>query len=925
MPRFDPPSAWRRVERGWDLARAYCRAALMSRRRDDDQLRADLEFHLEQVALEQRRAGMPEAAARQSALRTFGNPVRVIEEVRDMSPWSSIERLAQDVRYGVRGFFRAPAFTATIIFSLGLAIGASTAIFSVVDAFVFRWLPVHQPERLFTLRAQGTPMPGGGIGRAFQVSYPDFLTVRDRLPQFAQVAAGGGRLDRYNITASGPDGGLDPQQAWIEMVSGNYFSTLGVGASRGRVLTPDDDRAAGASPVAVISHAYWRRRFASASDVVGRTLAWNDATFVIVGVGAEGFTGLTTGFATDIWLPQTMQPLAIPEAPNFLTNGNARWIQLVARLKPDVTVEQGSAAANLVWQQLERERGGAASAAPSQTSNPTRLELASLAAGFDGPRVRFAQPLVIVFVVMMLVLTVACVTVANLVLARAVGRTREFAVRRALGASRGRIMRQLATESALLAGAAGVLGLFVGLWLGESVPRLLDVDLLSGAARLDVGLNLRVLGFVAALCVLATLSVGLAPILKGSKASLTFGLSGTRTTGDRAGVGIRRGLIVAQVAVSFVLLTGGALFTRTVQNLASIDIGIDSDHTLIVWTRPGQTALVDDDRKAMYERAADALSRLPNVRTVGFSYGALFPPNPGTSAVVPVDGRQQNVSATAVWRYAAPKMLEAVGIPLVAGRDFSERDQAKTPHVAIVNRVLARQFFADENPIGHHFRFTNGGGPIEIVGVMADTAFESPRDAPRPSFYLAHRQVGGNPGGIVWLAVRTTDRSVDLSAPIRQTLRGISPDLAVLSIEYMSDVLDRARGQERLLALTSTSLAAVATVLTYVGLYGLIAFMTARRTHEIGLRLALGATRGNVVWSILRESVMLVAAGGCLGIPAALAATSLLSNRFYGVASRDPLTIAGAAILMLIVAVLASLLPARRAAMTTPTIALRCE
>jgi hypothetical protein len=375
------------------------------------------------------------------------------------------------------------------------------------------------------------------------------------------------------------------------------------------------------------------------------------------------------------------------------------------------------------------------------------------------------------------------------------------------------------------------------------VPRLLDVDLLSGAAQLDFHLNLRVLGFVAALCLLAVLTVGLAPVLKSSRASLTSGLSGARATGDNAaGVRVRRGLVVAQVVVSLVLLTSGGLFARTVQNLASIDIGTESHDTLLVWTRPGQTALSPTDVKAMYDRAVAALSVLPGVRVASFSYGALFQPDPGGSAVLPADGGTRDVPVTALWRFAAPRMTEAVGIPIVAGRDLSERDTLTTPRVAIVNGLLARQLFGNEDPVGRRFRFANGRTPIEIVGVMRDTAFESPREGPRPSFYLSHRQEAGSPGGIVWLAIRTNDSPADLPASIRRTLLEISPNLAVLSIEHASEALDRARGQERLLAVTSGSLALVATVLSYVGLYGLIAFMTLRRTQEIGLRLAVNET-----------------------------------------------------------------------------------
>jgi predicted permease len=927
MPRFDSPSTRQRIQRCWDVVRAWVRALLISRRRDDQQLRADLDFHLEQAAAEQRRGGLSEQAARLSALKAFGSPARVIDEVREMSPWTALERVVQDLRYGVRGFLRTPAFTVTVVLSLGLAIGANTAIFGVVDAFVFRPLPVHQPEGLFTLRLQGTAA-AGGPGRAYELSYPQFMILRDRVPHFAHVAARGGRLDRYNITASGAGGGLDPQQAWIEPVSGNYFSTLGLRASQGRLLTPDDDAVPGASPVAIISHAYWRRRFASAPDVVGRTLAWNDATFVIVGVGPERFAGVTTALATDIWVPLTMQPQAIPEAAHFLTDGAARWVQLVVRLRPDVSVDQANDATNIAWQQVERERGAAIQGERSTTASTPRLELASLARGFQGPRSRFAQPLTIVLIVTMLVLLVACVTVANLVLARSVARAREFAVRRALGASRGRLIRQIVTESALLTCCAGGLGLLLGWWIGTGMPRLLDVDLLAGAARLDVRFDERLLAFAAALCLLSIAIVGLAPVLKSSNVSLTSGLTGARSVGDGAtGIRIRRGLVVAQVVVSLVLLTGGGLFVRTLQNLASIDIGTESRDTLIVWTRPGQTALTGRDLTALYDRAAVALSALPGVRAAGFSYGALFPTDPPGIAIESIDGRppRGRQSSSALYRYASPKMLDAVGLPLIAGRDFSERDSATAPRAAIVNGVLARQFFGTEDPIGRHFRFANSSQPFEIVGVMRDTTFESPREPPRPTFYLSHRQATGSPGGIVWFAVRSPGARPDLPAQIRRTLHDLSSNLAVLSIECAGDVLDRARGQERLLAMVSASFAVVATLLTYVGLYGIIAFTTARRTQEIGLRLALGATRGSVVGSVLRESLVLVLVGVCIGVPAAVATTSLLANRLYGVAATDPMTIAVAATVMVAVALIAGYMPARRASMTAPTVALRCE
>ena len=924
MRPFDPRSRRLLLANAWDAAVARVRALVRARRREEAQLRADLAFHVEQLAAEQMRAGVSEDAARRSALRTFGNPASVIEEVKDMSPWSGLERIAQDVRYGARGLLSTPAFTATIVLSLGLAIGANTAIFGVADAFVFRPLPVHEPERLFTLQLQRSP--GAGLGRPYELSYQQFAELRDRLPPSLAIAGRGGRLDRYNITASGPGGGADAQQAWIEPVSGAYFPTLGLQASRGRLFTPDDDRAPGTHPVAVISHAYWQRRLASAPDVLGRRLTWNNATFTIVGVTPERFTGLTTGVVTDIWVPLPMAPQAIPEAPRLLTDERARWVQIVGRLGSGMSGDQGAAAINVVWRQMQFERPGAGQGALS-SSSVSPMELVSLGRGFEGPRSRFAEPLTVVLIVMLLVLLIACVTVANLVLARSHARAREFAVRQALGASRPRLMRQILTESALLACCAASVGTVLGLWAGTAAPHLLDIDFVSGAARLDVRLDARLLAFTALLSLLTTVLVGFAPVLKSAKVPLTFALSDGRAAGQNAGsVRMRRALVVVQVAMSLVLLTGGALLVRSLHHLLSADTGAESHDTLIVWTRPGQTALDSQGQMALYEQAVAALSSLPGVRAASFSYGALFPAEPAGTAVEPIDGRAGPTgSAPALWRYAAPHMLQAVGIPLLAGRDFSIGDTATSPRVGIINGVLARQLFGDDEPLGRHFRFARDGQPIEIIGIVRDTTFEAPREHARPSFYLPHRQAPGSPGGLVWLAVRSTGEPHDLPTQVRRTLHTLSPNLAVLSIEPADEVLARTRGQERLLAIVSGGFATVATLLTYVGLYGIVAFTMARRTREIGLRLALGATPGSVITLVLRESLLLVLIGAGLGLPAAMSAASLLKTRLYGVAPSDPLAIAGAAGVMMAVALIAGYLPARRASRIQPTVALRSE
>jgi predicted permease len=466
----------------------------------------------------------------------------------------------------------------------------------------------------------------------------------------------------------------------------------------------------------------------------------------------------------------------------------------------------------------------------------------------------------------------------------------------------------------------------LGLWVGAGVPQLLDVNLLSRAAQLDIRLDARLLAFGSVLCAISMVIFGLAPVLSGSRLSLVAALTGGRVTGASTGrVRLARGLVVVQLAVSLVLLTGAGLFIRSLQSLASIDIGVESRNTWIVWTRPGQTALDERALRTMYEAGAASLRQLPGVREASLSYGALFPNFPRGSAIQAIDGPLQPTSATteALWRFSAPRLLGAVGIPLIAGRDFSDRDHQSAAHVAIVNQVLARDLFGAGDPIGRRFRFTNGGEPIEIVGLMRDTVFESPREAPQPTFYLPHTQAEGRPGGLVWLAVRPASAGDELPSQIRRTLRELSPNLAILSIERMGDALDRARAQERLLAIVSIGFAAVAAVLTSIGLYGIIAFTTARRLHEVGVRLALGATSGSVVRLVLRDTMVMMSIGIAIGAPAALALSSLVESQLYGVAAHDPLTLFAATALMACVAVAAGYLPARRAAMTDPTIVLR--
>jgi predicted permease len=872
-------------------------------------LEDELRFHVERLTQRGTADGLTPAQSRLAALRAMGGLEQRKEECRDLRRVRFFEDCAHDLRYAARMLQRNPVFAGVAIVSLALGIGANTAIFSVVDALTLRALPVREPRQLvaFTVVAPQR--------ESINFSYPAYLALRDRLPMFEGIVAAAQPLDRYNIGLGGA--GVDSRQAFVAPVSGNYFSVLGVGAAAGRTLSSGDDRPE-AEPVTVLSYGYWQSRFGLAGDVVGRQLTLNGSTFTIVGVAPRGFTGEQTGRATDLWFPMAMEPLVIPEAADYLTNTNVTWLRIIARLAPGSPLQQASAAADAAWQQ-------AASAGSPNTANAAareRLELAPFVRGFEPYRNMFGQPLTIVMIIVSLVLLIACVNVANLLLVRSAAREHEVALRLSLGASRGRIVRQLITENLLLAVPAGVLGMLIGVWLGAGAPNAMATDALFGSVRLDVRLDRRILGFSAAVSFLSLMIFGLAPAISASRPSLTPGL---KKGGAQSGAVLSgRMLVIAQVALSIVLLVGAGLFVRTLRNLQIQDRGLDSGNVLLVWTRHGQTGLGRTAAlSALYARACDRLLVLPGVRSVSYAGMSLFARRVGTSAIS-IES-QPEASNAAAWNYVAPRFLETLGIPLLAGRDFTPQDNLPaSARVAIVNDTMARQFFPNANPIGRHFGFSPTAPQWEIIGVMGTAHLQSLRGETGPEFYIPYRE-GSNISGLIWLAIRANGDPADLAAQVRRELMVLDRNLAILKIEPLPDALDHAMGQERLLAALSGSFGAFALALTCLGLYGVISFTTARRTSEIGVRIALGATRTRVASMVLKESFIVAAIGVVIGVPAALLAARTISSGLFGVSPDDPFTIAAAVAAMLLVACAAALVPARRAARIDPIQALRCE
>jgi predicted permease len=899
---------------------------LFRKRSSERDLADEIDSHLQLHIADNLRAGMNPEEARRQALLKLGGVEATKESYRDRRGIPMLETLLQDLRYGLRMMRRSPGFTAVAVLSLALGIGANTAIFSVIDALLLRNLPVQNPERLVMAHPQDSP-------RAAQsYSYPLFLRIRDGARGFSHVSAIS-VTDRSNVTINGPGGGLDAGLVRVALVSGNYFSMLGVQPALGRAFTPDEDRVPGAHPLVVISDRYWQRAFARSSEVLGRTLTMNGTAFTIVGVTPRNFLGDWVGRPTDLWIPMAMQSQVTVEMPGFLTRGNG-WLRIVARLQPGIRREQAQASADAINQQYLREIAG---------PNPpplvlrqiaeSHLELVPAGGGFSPLRFSFGQSLVILAVVVGLVLLIACANVAGLLLARATARQREMAVRLAVGAGQRRLIRQLLTESVLLSVLGGALGLVFSVW-GTSAfstfslgPTQLDSRAPSQWISLDLHADARMFAFAAALCLLTGILFGLAPAFRGSRVSLTPSLTGRGSSADGRRLGLGKLLVIAQVALSILLLIGAGLFLRTLRNLRAQDLGLDRQHVLLVWASLGQTGRHGDPVLDFWRNVQERASALPGVMSAGITNQGLLN---GWDGGVPdepmkIRGRVSQGNGLGGWRtFVTPGFFEAAGIQLLAGRDFTERDTEKAHRVVIINQAMAHYYFGNDNPVGEYLL---AGGPedwAEIIGVTKDFTGGTPRVRALELPYYSYRQFG-HAMERMCLVVRTAGNPAGMAARIRQELRVIDPALPILKIDTVSEQLDDVLVQERIIATLAGFFGVLAVLLACLGLYGVMSYTAARRTNEIGIRVALGASRRNVLGMVLKEALLMVFAGIAIGLPVALAATRLISAKLFGVSATDPLTIAGASLLMIAVAAMAGFLPAQRASKVDPMEALRCE
>jgi predicted permease len=815
----------------------------------------------------------------------------------------------RDLRYGARFFMRAPGVALAAILSLGLGIGANTAIFSLLEALFLRPMPVAHPEQvvaIYTSDYSGT--------RYGSSSYLDFLDFREHAASLTDIAA-------YQVTPVLMDAVGSAEMAFAEAVSGSYFSTVGVSVALGRALGESDDRA-DAPPATVISHALWTRRFGSDRAVVGRAVQLNGHPFTVVGVAAERYTGALRGLSIDAWVPMSaMRTLATGEQRGSFERRGSRGLMLLGRLRPGVSVSQAQAAYDVIAAQLYaaypqqwrtiRDTGRAVTLV-SERDARVHPVLAGPIGGF----------MALLMVVVGLVLVTASANVANLLLVRGASRAREIGVRLALGSGRGRLIRQLLTESAMLAVGGGVAGLVIAVWVMDVLASFKPP--LPIPIAIDLRLDRTVLLFTTGVSLLAGLMCGLAPALHASRTDIVPVLkddaSGGRTRGSR----LRGAFVVAQVACSMLLLVGAALFVRSLQHARAIDVGFDPTNMVLASMSPGMQGYDDVRARALYERALQELEATPGVESASLAASVpLQVAGPRRSASIEGYQPQPGEDTETAFNVVGPRYFDTMRIAMVRGRGFTDRDRPGSPPVIVVNEAFARRYWPDADPIGKRVSANGPVGPFrEVVGVTRTGKYNMLGEDPLPFYYLPLWQ---DHEGFVTLHVRFPGDPRATTAAVRDALRRVDASVPLFDIKTMDEQMLIALLPARLAGTLLGAFGILALLLASIGIYGVMAYAVAQRTREVGIRIALGAQAGDLLRLILGDGARLMAIGLGIGLAAAVILTRFVSALLYGITPTDPVAFAGAVAALLATGLLACYVPARRALRADPVTALRCE
>ncbi len=893
---------------------------IFHRRQLDADLEEEMRLHLDLRQQQQVDSGLPPADARRAAHLRFGNTTRIREKSRMAWGWEALESLLQDVNYGIRAMLRSPVVTSVALVSLALVIGANTAIFSLLDAVMLRSLPVKDPSRLVILGKNLSSGISDEFARTDLYSHPFYLQMRQKNAVFSDTAA---VFSMMNSVHGFVEGRADSEPMDVQLVSGTYFTTLGVQPQLGRNLTDTDDNSEGGHPVAVVSHAFWKRSLASDPNILDRKIKLGITTFNIVGVAPPEFFGTKVGEAPDMWVPMSMLK-AVPPYWGDNKDNFSESLYILGRLRPGVTAEQATANVNVIYQQILRSFPDAKLNQENlQKLAGARVPIESMATGLSSLRRQFSEPLQILMGVVALVLLIACANIANLLLARSTARARELAVRQALGARRGRIIRQLLTESLLLAITGGALGIALA-----SVANRLLLRMVSGGLDtipLDVSINGRLLLFTLGVTVTTALIFGTIPVFRATRLQLTDTLKAGRSLQGTSGKNLlARALVISQVALSLVLLVGAGLFLRTLGNLNNIDTGFNKENVLCLQIDPSSVGYKGDQReRALYSQIEQRVRALPNVKVDSFSS---FTFNQGSwNSFVLVPGTPVNHDLNVKHNIVGNGYLATMQIPLIAGRAFDSRDTATSQRVAIIGEHMARTIFPPGiNPIGHSYHIGDPESPYEqqVIGIAKDVKFSGLVEDPENIDYLPYIQ---DNCCVSNFEVRYTGSFSAISTAVQQAIHSIDRNLPITHVTTLDEQVARSITNQRLVAQLSTFFGLLAVFLSSIGIYGLMSYIVSRRTNEIGIRMALGAARSNVRWLVLREIALLVAIGIAIGIPAALVGNRYIAHMLYGLHGDDLPSLATATLLLLLVAMLAGYLPAQRASRVDPMVALRYE
>ena len=873
---------------------------LGSRERRDRELEEEIQAHLAMAARDRMDQGDTPHAAELAARREFGNRALVQEVTREMWGWNSLETLWQDVRYALRGMRRSPGFTVVAVVSLALGIGANTAIFSLINALMLRMLPVKDPAQLVELLFKA---PGQDHFNAF--SLQSYEHYRENNHVFS------GLIASSDTPFAIHGAGLEPEIVRGGYVSPNYFSALGVNPALGRFIGPEDGSAESPADVAVVSWSYWKNRFNSDRAIIGRQIMDGNHPLTIVGVAPSEFVGLEPANPQDMWRPLTAGHPSYDATARY-------WLKLAARLKPGVSIEQARAEMAVLYQWTIEDEF---KASDDRTVRDWKIEVQPAGAGLSHLRDQFGKPALVLMAVVALLLLIACANVASLLLARGAARQREMAVRASLGAGRSRLLRQGLTESLLLAAAGGLLGTLLAYGGTGSLVRIIA----SGRARIELQAHpdFVVLLFTAGVALLTGVLFGLAPAWR---ASGCVPASSLRATGRAGETRLRRlfgeCLVVTQVAFSVALLSAASLFVRHLSHLEHLDLGFQRDHVLLVDLNPANSGYDRERLSRAYQELLGRLEAIPGVRsatTCGFF------PMAGVGGMHPatVEGYQAKPGERRFLseNWVAPKYFATFGIPLVMGRDFSFQDQGR-PRVAIVNQTLVRYFFGNGNPIGRHITFDGDSQPLEIVGVVGDAKSGDMREPALRFVYSNSFQLGSNSSKF---ALRTSGEPKAVAGEVRRVVRESLKTVPVTKIITLADQVDASLVPERLMAMLSGLFGALGAVLAAIGLYGLLSYTVARRTNEIGIRMALGATESAMSRMVLADALGMVTAGLAIGAPLALWGKSFAASLIQDLPVKSDAPVAFGAVAMVAVALVAAYVPARRAARVEPMEALRYD